>query len=72
MLHAQFFPRLGINNVIGGEHGVFDQLAAAGRVGEPLVDNKFYSIYVTGAQGFIVMKPIQEDENYNKNWPRVP
>ncbi|MCE5982235.1 glucosyltransferase domain-containing protein [Pseudomonas sp. LF19] len=72
VLHAQFFPRLGINNVIGGEHGVFDQLAAAGRVGEPLVDNKFYSIYVTGAQGFIVMKPIQEDENYNKNWPRVP
>ncbi|QHF31273.1 hypothetical protein PspR32_20275 [Pseudomonas sp. R32] len=72
VLHAQFFPRLGINNVIGGEHSVFAQLAASGRVGAPLVDNRFYSIYVAGAQGFIVMKPIQEDENYNQHWPAVP
>ncbi|MDD1015834.1 glucosyltransferase domain-containing protein [Pseudomonas rubra] len=72
VLHAQFLPRLGINNVIGGEPAVFDRLVAQGDVGEPLVDNKFYSIYVSGAQGFIVMKPIQDDENYNHNWPRVP
>ncbi|QBF28171.1 hypothetical protein EXN22_21700 [Pseudomonas tructae] len=72
VLHAHFFPRLGINNVIVGEAAVFEQLAAAGGVSEPLVDNRFYSIYVTGAQGFIVMKPIQDDENYNHNWPRVP
>ncbi|SDQ44414.1 Glucosyl transferase GtrII [Pseudomonas sp. UC 17F4] len=72
VLHAQFFPRLGINNVIGGERSDFERLVAAGGVGAPLVDNRFYSIYVTGEQGFIVMKPILEDENYNHNWPRVP
>jgi hypothetical protein len=65
LLHPHFFPRLGINNVVGGKRDVFNKLVALNGVGSPVVDSKFYSIYVTSEGGYIVMKEIRDSENYN-------
>lgn len=65
VLHPHFFPRLGINNVVGGKRDIFDKLVALNSVGLPVVDGKFYSIYVTGEGAYIVMKEIHDSENYN-------
>lgn len=67
LLHSHFLPRLGINNVVDGERDVFNKLVASSCVGSPVVDSKFYSIYVTCEGGYIVMKEIRDSENYNDN-----
>lgn len=65
LLHPHFFPRLGINNVVDGKREIFNKLVVLDRVGSPVVDSKFYSIYVTSEGGYIVMKEIRDSENYN-------
>lgn len=65
--YPYFLPRLGINNVLEGDRTVFEQ-----RIGEhpsPVVDNLFYSIYVTADIGFIVSKVINVSQNYDDNRP---
>ena len=51
--------RLGINNVVEGDHVAFDAA-----VYSPVVDRKFYSIYLTEQAGFIVFKEILDPEDY--------
>ncbi len=67
LLHPQFFPRLGINNVVGGHRDAFNKLVASGSVGLPILDTKYYWVYVTSDAGYIVMKEIHDSENYNDN-----
>ncbi|NMX91454.1 MULTISPECIES: glucosyltransferase domain-containing protein [unclassified Pseudomonas] len=59
LLHPQFMTRLGINNVVEGDHVAFDAA-----VYSPVVDRKFYSIYLTEQAGFIVFKEILDPEDY--------
>lgn len=70
VLHPHFLPRLGINNVIYGDPPLFKQRVSVQQ--KPVVDSKFYSIYITGDTGFIVIKEITDAENYNLNWPVAP
>lgn len=64
LLHPQFMPRIGINNVVEGRRALFDEAVAAGNRYSRVVDRKFYSIYLTGQGGFIVFKEILDAEDY--------
>jgi hypothetical protein len=64
VLHPQFMTRVGINNVVDGRREVFEASATPDNV-RPLVDRKFYSIYVRAGQAYIVMKDFVESPRYN-------
>ncbi|BBP57574.1 hypothetical protein PHLH4_11640 [Pseudomonas sp. St316] len=64
LLHPQFFPRLGINNVDGRTREVFETAMSSSKTSKRVVDRKFYSIYITEAGDFIVMKDIVDSEKY--------
>lgn len=64
VLHAQFMPRVGINSLVGGSRAEFNASITPG-IDKPVVDRKFYSIYVRAGEGFIVMKDFVESEDYN-------
>ncbi|WP_184959326.1 glucosyltransferase domain-containing protein [Pseudomonas vranovensis] len=72
VLHPHFFPRLGINNVVEGRRDDFEKRLEAGEVGTPVVNSKFYAIYLSAEAAFIVMKEISDPENYNDNWLVTP
>nr|NLU58736.1 hypothetical protein [Pseudomonas sp. BIGb0427] len=59
---AVFFPGWGSIMSLAVNARTLSGWWRQGAWGAPLVDNRFYSIYVTGEQGFIVMKPILKDE----------
>lgn len=64
LLHPQFFPRLGINNVDGRTREVFEAAMSSSKMSKLILDRKFYSIYITESAGFIVMKDIVDSEKY--------
>lgn len=64
VLHSQFMPRVGINSVVGGSREAFNASITPG-IDKPVVDRKFYSIYVRGGTGFLIMKDFVESEDYN-------
>lgn len=67
LLYAHFLPRSGITNVIDGDRTTLERHVDARQ--QPVVDSRFYSIYLADDTGFIVMKEITDLENYKDNWP---
>lgn len=67
LLQTHFLPRLGITNVIDGDRTALERRVGAQQ--QPVLDSKFYSIYLADDTGFIVMKEISDLENYKDNWP---
>jgi len=64
LLHPQFLTRVGINNVVAtGEQAV--NAVAMARTEKPVIDRKFYSIYLRAGDGVIVMKDFVEAEEYS-------
>ncbi|WP_411390009.1 hypothetical protein [Pseudomonas sp. MPB23] len=70
MLFPEFFPRLGITNVVNGYfYGFQSEVAALKKaVCEPVVDNPFYSICVVGDSGFIAIKNRADSEDYTERF----
>ncbi|WP_434675927.1 hypothetical protein [Pseudomonas sp. D3-10] len=64
LLHSHFLARQGINNVVDGKRAMFDAATSVGKTYMRIVDKKFYSLYVTEAGNFIVMKDITGPEKY--------
>ncbi|WP_260959265.1 glucosyltransferase domain-containing protein [Pseudomonas citri] len=64
LLYPHFLTRLGINTVVDGERQVFEAALSASKTSQPLLDRKFYSIYVTEAGNYILMKNIVDYEGY--------
>lgn len=54
VLYPHFLTRLGITNMRDGDRTVFDQAVAEGRA-KPLLERKFYTVFLLGDDGFIVM-----------------
>ncbi|PRA29216.1 glucosyltransferase domain-containing protein [Pseudomonas poae] len=63
LLRIEFLPRLGINNARPGRREMLDASLV------PVVDGKFYQIYVTGDKGYIVMKEITDSEDFTEPLP---
>ncbi|WP_419735265.1 glucosyltransferase domain-containing protein [Pseudomonas sp. COR18] len=64
VLHTEFFPRLGMNNVVEGDRERF--FGEAALPPELIVDNKFYAIYRVQDNGVILMKEITDSEDYRE------
>lgn len=70
MLFPEFFPRLGVTNVVNGYFKGFQSeiTALKKEVCEPVVDNPFYSICVVGDSGFIAIKNRADSEDYTERF----
>ncbi|MFL7964026.1 glucosyltransferase domain-containing protein [Pseudomonas kielensis] len=64
LLHANFLTRLGINNVVDGNRDMFKIAVSGSRDFRSILDRKFYSIYMSEAGTFLVMKDLDVTDAY--------
>lgn len=64
VLHSQVFTRFGINNVVDGGRDTLAALVATYGARPPLVETRFYSLYVFEHWAAIVMKDIVVPEDH--------
>lgn len=70
LLFPEFFPGLGITNVVNGGYAGFESEVEALKKQpcKSVVDNKFYTICVVGDSGFIAIKDIVDPEDYTERF----
>lgn len=64
LLRPHFLTRMGVNNVLDGQREMFKVIVSGDKTFRPVLDRKFYSIFVSEAGGFIAIKNMYDADVY--------